>query len=62
MVQLLFLNLNPLKRRTGDCVFRALAFFFGISWREALDDLVGWAADRGLTIKRLRQAHRFSRG
>lgn len=49
MAQLLFLNLNPLKRRTGDCVFRALAFFFGISWREALDDLVGWAADRGLT-------------
>ena len=49
MAQLLFLNLNPLKRWTGDCVFRALAFFFGISWREALDDLVGWAADRGLT-------------
>lgn len=49
MSQLLFLNLNPLKRRTGDCVYRALAFFLDVTWREALDELVAWAADQGLT-------------
>ncbi len=42
-------NMNPLHRRTGDCVYRALAVFLDTTWREALDELVGWAADKGLT-------------
>ena len=41
-------NPNPFKRNTIDCVFRALTLFLGFTWREAVDDLVGWAADRGL--------------
>lgn len=49
MAEVLFYNANPLKRRTGDCVYRALAYFFGVPWRQALDELVGWAADRGMT-------------
>lgn len=49
MAKVLYINLNPLKRRTGDCVYRAMARFLGVSWRQALDDLVCWAADRGLT-------------
>lgn len=42
-------NVNPLGRRTGDCVYRALSVFLDISWRQAVNDLVSWAADRGLT-------------
>lgn len=42
-------NANPLGRRTGDCVYRALSVFLDIPWRQAVDDLVRWAADRGLT-------------
>ncbi len=42
-------NINPLGRRTGDCVYRALAVFLDISWRQAVNDLVHRAADRGLT-------------
>ena len=49
MGRILYLNLNPAKRRTGDCVYRALAFFLSVTWRQALDGLVAWAADQGLT-------------
>lgn len=49
MSALLYVNMNPLRRRTGDCVYRALSFFLDVSWRQLLDELVGWAADRGLT-------------
>lgn len=42
-------NCNPQGRRIRDCVYRALSRFLCISWREAVDDLVSWAADRGLT-------------
>lgn len=49
MAEFLKYNANPFKLRTGDCVFRALSVFLGVPWRIALDDLVCWAADRGLT-------------
>ena len=48
MAELQILNNNPLRRSTGDCVYRALATFLGVSWREALNGLVAWAADRGM--------------
>lgn len=49
MALLVIYNANPLGRRTGDCVYRALSRFLCVNWREALDSLVLWAADRGLT-------------
>jgi hypothetical protein len=48
MAELLYVNRNPLKLRTGDCVYRGLSWFLGISWREAVDDIVRWCADRGI--------------
>lgn len=43
-----YYNPNPLKIHTGDCVIRAFAFFFGVTWRKAFLDLIEWCADRGL--------------
>ena len=48
MSSFVYYNNNPKKIRTGDCVYRAIAFAFGISWRDAVDMLVSWTADRGL--------------
>lgn len=48
MAELLIHNSNPLNRRVRDCVYRALASFLCCKWRVALDELVCWAADRGL--------------
>lgn len=49
MATLLFYNANPLKLRTRDCVYRAISVFLGVGWRDALDEIVRWAADRGRT-------------
>lgn len=49
MAILMLYNNNPLRKRTGDCVYRALSNFLDMSWRALLDELVCWAADRGLT-------------
>lgn len=49
MAEWLYYNTNPFKLRTGDCVFRALSLFLDVTWRQAVDDLVKWSADRGLT-------------
>ena len=48
MKEFYYINLNPLKKRTGDCVVRALAFFFGIPWKEAFFELIKYCADKGL--------------
>lgn len=48
MKEFYYINLNPLKKRTGDCVVRALAFFLGIPWKEAFFDLIMFCADKGL--------------
>ena len=43
----LYFNANPKKLHTGDCVYRALSRFLGITWRETVDELVSFAADQG---------------
>ena len=48
MKEFYYINLNPLKKHTGDCVVRALAFFLGIPWKEAFFDLIMFCADKGL--------------
>ena len=42
-------NLNPRKRGTEDCIFRALSLFFGVPWREALDEYINYGAKNGRT-------------
>ena len=49
MAEWLKYNVNPLGRRTGDCVYRAFAVFLDIPWRQAVLELVHWSMDRGLT-------------
>jgi len=41
-----YLNLNPLKKRTGDCVVRACAFATGQSWDETYWELCEKGFDR----------------
>ena len=44
-----FYNPNPTKSKdANDCVIRAFAFFFGISWEDAFLDLVKWCISKGL--------------
>lgn len=38
-----YYNANPKDRRTGDCVFRAIALSTGKTWDEVLDDLTVYA-------------------
>lgn len=42
-----YLNLNPYKKRTGDCVIRAVACAFGLEWEQASDVLYETARDLG---------------
>lgn len=49
MAEFIYINLNPLKKRTGDCVYRAFSYFLSIPWRQVVNELVSFAADRGLT-------------
>lgn len=42
-----YLNINPYKKRTGDCVIRATACALGISWEEASDLLYSSAKRLG---------------
>lgn len=42
-----YLNLNPYKRKTGDCVIRAVACAFGVTWEEAGDMLYSSARHIG---------------
>ena len=42
-----YFNLNPFRKRTGDCVIRAVACAFGIDWEEASDILYKTARDLG---------------
>ena len=48
MAELLIHNSNPAGLYTADCVYRALSAFLGVSWREALNGLISWSADRGV--------------
>ena len=41
-------NNNPAGRHTGDCVYRAMAFFFGWSWLTLFWDLSCHCAETGL--------------
>ena len=43
-----YYNANPFRKHVGDCVYRALSVFLDKTWREALNELVSWTADRGL--------------
>jgi len=43
-----FVNTNPHNRKTSDCVFRALASVFDISWEKALLACVGIALKKGV--------------
>ena len=47
MAEIYLKNINPCKRMTGDCVYRAFALFLDISWIQAVFDLVSWCAERG---------------
>lgn len=40
-------NVNPLGLRTGDCVFRAMSYFRGVTWNKAVMDIVNFATARG---------------
>lgn len=53
----LYHNLNPKGIHTRDCVIRAFAFFFGVTWREAFLDLINWCADRGRVDFNYRSAY-----
>lgn len=43
-----YFNANPKGLRTGDCVFRAMAYFRGVTWEKAVKDIVDFAVARGL--------------
>lgn len=47
MTEFRYLNLNPYKRRTGDCVIRAIACALDITWEEASDSLYHIAREDG---------------
>lgn len=43
-----YYNPNPKGLHTGDCVVRALAFFFGLSWEGAFLDIISWCIEGGV--------------
>lgn len=43
-----YYNANPLNKSTGDCAYRALSFFLGITWIKAVFELVIYATNRGM--------------
>lgn len=47
MAKFVYCNFNPKQLHTNDCLVRALAYFFGVSWRKAFLDIIEWCADRG---------------
>ena len=47
MAKFVYCNFNPKQLHTNDCMVRALAYFFGVSWRKAFLDIIEWCADRG---------------
>ena len=52
-----YYNTNPLKKETGDCVVRALAFFLGVTWRKAFLNIIAWCADQGLVSFNYRRTY-----
>ena len=47
MAKFVYYNLNPKQLHTNDCMVRALAYFFDVSWHEAFIDIIEWCANRG---------------
>ena len=43
-----YFNYNPKQKHVRDCVYRAMAYFFGKSWRDAVQMLVDFNCDKGL--------------
>ena len=43
----IYYNLNPLQRHVRDCVYRAIGYFFSISWKKAIYEMVENATDNG---------------
>jgi hypothetical protein len=47
MAKYVYYNMNPKQLHTNDCMVRALAYFFGVTWRKAFLDIIEWCANRG---------------
>ena len=53
-----YYNPNPAGRTdANDCVVRALAFFFGVTWMKAFFDIATWCANQGLVRFNYRSAY-----
>ncbi len=50
-------NLNPQQKRTGDCVVRAMAYFFGVDWRTAFYSLITYCADHAVVTFNYRSTY-----
>lgn len=46
----IFFNNNPKKRRTGDCVIRAISFATGKEWQDVYSELSALGIERALII------------
>lgn len=57
MREYIYCNLNPKKKRTGDCVVRAFAFFFGVSWTKAFFDVIMFCAENGVVSFNYRKTY-----
>ena len=43
-----YYNVNPLGKITGDCAYRGVSFFLGVTWIKAVMDLVCHTTDKGM--------------
>ena len=43
-----YYNVNPLGKITGDCAYRGVSFFLGVTWIKAVMDLVCHATNKGM--------------
>lgn len=48
MSKYLYYNPNPKSLLTNDCVVRAFAYFFGVTWQKAFRDLIEWCIENGV--------------
>ena len=50
-------NLNPQQKHVGDCVVRAMAYFFGVDWRTAFYSLIVYCADHAVVTFNYRSTY-----
>lgn len=54
-----YVNVNPHNRKSGDCVVRAVAYFCGVSWEQAVRDLTEVGLKHGYLANDMKTVEKY---